>query len=183
VTEHEPWADPERQARFRALFGETGVRVPGPPPGWVAAENAARRARFRALFDTTGDQREEHDMTATAPSLYEAVGGAIGLAEICDELYRRLPADPTTKGYFDGVDLTRQSQRLAGWLSGALGGPELYQGPSLRATHAGMGVTDAAFDATAVHLVAILNERGIDSAAIDDIGAALTALRPEIVTA
>jgi|SRR3954469_9470821 hemoglobin len=122
-------------------------------------------------------------MTATAPSLYDTLGGETGLGEIVRKLYARLLDDPTTKDYFDGVDMDRQADRLAAWLSGPLGGPNVYDGPSLRATHAGMGVTDVAFDSTSTHLVAILHERGIPADAIDELGTAVTSLRPEVVSA
>jgi hemoglobin len=122
--------------------------------------------------------------TLDRPTLYDALGAEPGVAAIVRELYDRLLADPTTKGYFDGVDMEgKQIPGFTAWLIGGLGGPNTYQGPSLRTTHAGMGITDAALDTTAIHLLAILDERGVDSWALDEITTVLSSLRPEIVTA
>lgn len=116
-------------------------------------------------------------------TIYDSLGGETGVAEIIEELYRRLLDDPTTKPQFDGVDMPRQIERFTAWFSGAVGGPDTYRGPSLRATHAGLGIDDEQFNTTAVHLMAILNERNTADDVITQIAEALTALRPDIVTA
>jgi len=49
--------------------------------------------------------------------------------------------------------------------------------------HAGLGITGEHFDKVVGHLVATLQDRGVEDATIGQIGAALSPLKADIVTA
>jgi hemoglobin len=69
------------------------------------------------------------------------------------------------------------------FFAAAVGGPQLYRGRDMRAAHAGLGITDAHFDGTVEHLVAVLRDLGVDQGLIDEVGATLEPLRAVIVQA
>jgi hemoglobin len=90
--------------------------------------------------------------------------------------------DPSLVGYFDGVDIPHLRVHQRAFISAALGGPEEYSGPSIRSIHAGLRVTDAAFDAFVGHLTATLKELGVQGASFGAVVEELTPLRDEVVT-
>jgi hemoglobin len=99
-----------------------------------------------------------------------------------DLFYEKVIGDPNLAAYFEGVDLGRLKGHQRAFIGAALGGPEAYQGRDMGSAHAGLGVTDAVFDAVVGHLVTTLGELGIPEVTISQIGDALAPLRSDIVT-
>jgi hemoglobin len=65
----------------------------------------------------------------------------------------------------------------------ALGGREAYVGRPLREAHAGLMITDAAFDATLEHLLLALHDVGMADDVIGQLRNRIEQTRPQIVTA
>lgn len=120
--------------------------------------------------------------TAAGPTIYEAIGGQPALAVVVDDLYARVLADPRLSGFFAGANLTKLKGRQVEFFAAALGGPELYRGPSIRDAHRGRGIRQVHFDLVAGHLVAALSEAGIPDDTIGLIIAAIAPLAGEIVS-
>jgi hemoglobin len=116
-------------------------------------------------------------------SIYDEIGGATGVAAAVDDFYARLLGDPALGHYFDGVAMPRQIQHFRAFLTAALGGPNRYLGRSVRDAHAGLGISEAAFDGAVGHLVATLRGLGIKGETIAEIGTRIAPLRPHVVTA
>ncbi len=116
-------------------------------------------------------------------TIYDEIGGAAGVATAVDDFYARILRDPAVGHHFDGVAMPRQIQHLRAFLAAALGGPQRYLGRDVRAAHAGLGITDAAFDRVVGHLVDTLRELGVAGGTIAAIGSRLAPLRPQIVSA
>jgi hemoglobin len=116
----------------------------------------------------------------TAP-IYATLGGESGIAEITGELYKRLLDDEETRGYFDDVDMDRLEHHQRAFLTAAFGGPDGYSGRALRPAHAGLGITDVAFNTVATHLISILHERQVPADVVTNIGQSLSTLRPDVV--
>jgi len=114
-------------------------------------------------------------------TIYDEIGGATGVATAVDDFYARVLRDPEVGHYFDGVAMPRQIMHLRAFLAAALGGPQRYLGRDVRQAHAGLGITEAAFDRVVDHLVATLRHLGVATATIGEIGGRLAPLRPEIV--
>jgi hemoglobin len=64
-----------------------------------------------------------------------------------------------------------------------LGGPDRYTGRDIKDAHSGLGITDALFDRTMVHLIASLEEVGVAPDVVERAAADIDALRILIVTA
>ena len=117
------------------------------------------------------------------PSIYDRLGGHDAVMLAVDQLYDRLIGDPQLAPYFAGRDIGRHARHVRPFIAAAVGGPELYRGRDMRAAHAGLEITDAHFDRTVEHLVAVLRDLGIDQSLISDVGATLEPLRAAVVQA
>ena len=117
------------------------------------------------------------------PSVYAKLGGAGAVKLTVEQLYDRLVADGELAPYFAGKDVDRLGRHMRLFIAAALGGPEIYGGRSMPAAHAGLGITDAHFDRTVDHLVAVLRELGVEQEIIAEAGGTLEPLRAVIVQA
>jgi hemoglobin len=116
-------------------------------------------------------------------TIYDQIGGATGVAAAVDDFYARLLTDPETAHYFDGVAMPRQIHHLRAFLGAALGGPERYLGRDIKSAHAGLGITESAFDGVVAHLASTLRHLGVAASTIGEIGARLAPLRVQVVGA
>jgi hemoglobin len=85
-------------------------------------------------------------------SIYEAIGGEPALVAVVDDFYDRVVGDPQLESFFAGVNMPKLKGRQVEFFAAALGGPDVYQGPSMRDAHIGRGITQADFDKVAYHL-------------------------------
>jgi hemoglobin len=120
-------------------------------------------------------------MTAAPASHYERIGGPAAVTTAVDRLYERLLADPDLKHYFAGVSMPHLKRHFVYQVIKVLGGPDHYQGRSLKDAHAGLHVTEAAYERVGGHLVAVLAGLGVPDDIIRDVGVVLTQVGPEIV--
>src|SRR4051794_9411910 len=114
-------------------------------------------------------------------SIYEQIGGREAVSAAVDIFYKRVLCDHVLRPYFAGTDMRRQKAHMRAFLAVALGGPEIYRGRDLGAAHAGLGVTEEAFNRVVGHLVATLVQLEVPSELIDAVGAKLVPLRPLVV--
>jgi hemoglobin len=116
-------------------------------------------------------------------SIYDRIGGGAAVATAVDAFYSRVLADSELAPYFDGIDINRLKAHQRAFIAAAIGGPEHYDGRSMADAHASLGVTPRAFTRVVEHLVATLEELGVDEPTIGTIGATLAPLQADIVTA
>jgi hemoglobin len=114
-------------------------------------------------------------------SIYEQIGGAPAVSAAVDLFYKKVWEDPSLVPYFNGIDRGRLKAHQRAFLTAALGGPQSYNGRAMDKAHAGLGITDAAFDQVVVHLADTLTELGVDEATLAQIAGALGPLRADIV--
>ena len=116
-------------------------------------------------------------------NVYQAIGGRAAVSAAVGGLYGRLLADPLLSRFFPGGVAAMHRAYVVTILGEALGGPERYRGPDLAKAHRGLGITDADFDQTAVHLSDTLDSLGVPSHLADHIVGIVAGLRPALVTA
>ena len=119
----------------------------------------------------------------TITSVYDRIGGSAAVALAVDGLYDRILSDPVLAGWFAGTDMRKLKRHMRAFMAAALGGPSVYAGRDMAAAHAGMKITDVAFDHVVGHLVATLTSLGVGADVIAEIGGALAPLRSQIVGA
>jgi len=101
---------------------------------------------------------------------------------VVEAFYRRLLDDEGLKSYFAGRDMDRLKAHQRALVSVALGGTsEAYQGRMMHPAHAGLAMTDEAFDKVLDHLLVVLTEVGVTPATAAKIMAILQPLRTDVV--
>ena len=129
-------------------------------------------------------------MSATAiaasqeKSLYERVGGYNALAAVVDDFIVRLVSDKQFEKFFIGQSTDskkRIRQHILDQFCAATGGPCIYTGREMKTSHAGLGITNAEWDAAAKHLVASLDKFKVPEKEKGEILAFVTSLKKDIV--
>lgn len=115
-------------------------------------------------------------------AIYDDIGGRDAVAAAVDIFYDKVLADDPLGAYFTSRDMARQKTHMRAFLAVALGGPDVYAGRDMRAAHAGLQITDAAFDRVVDLLVATLEQLDVPGDIIAAIGAKLAPLREDVVT-
>jgi hemoglobin len=116
-------------------------------------------------------------------NVYQAIGGRAAVSAAVEGLYGRLLADPVLSRFFPNGVAAKHRAYVVTILGEALGGPERYRGPDLAKAHRGLGITDADFDRTAVHLAATLDSLSVPRHLAEYIVGVVAGLRPALVTA
>src|SRR5713226_3757618 len=99
--------------------------------------------------------------TQPAPGLYKRLGGYDAIAAVSDDFIGRLANDKQLSRFLVGLSADskkRLRQLVVDQLCEATGGPCIYLGRSMKASHAGLGVTESDWQATVKHLVATLDK-------------------------
>jgi hemoglobin len=129
-------------------------------------------------------------MSATAiaasqeKSLYERVGGYNALAAVVDDFIVRLVTDKQFEKFFIGQSTDskkRIRQHILDQFCAATGGPCVYTGREMKTSHAGLGITNAEWDAAAKHLVESLDKFKVPEKEKSEILAFVTSLKKDIV--
>ena len=121
---------------------------------------------------------------AQEKSLYERVGGYNALAAVVDDFVGRLVADKQFEKFFAGHSIDskkRIRQHILDQFCAATGGPCVYTGRDMKTTHAGLGITEADWDAAAKHLAASLDKFKVPEKEKGEVLAFVTSLKKDIV--
>lgn len=119
-----------------------------------------------------------------SPSLYKRLGGYDALAAVTDDFVGRLVGDKQLGRFFNGVSTDsrkRIRQLVLDQLCAATGGPCLYIGRSMRASHEGLGITEKDWDIAVKLLVATLDKFKVPQAEQGELAKLLGTLKPDIV--
>lgn len=113
--------------------------------------------------------------------LYDRLGGKGAITAVVDTFVGNVGGDARINGYFASTDLAKLKVHLVNQICEASGGPCTYSGRTMKQTHAGMGVTDAAFGALVEDLVAALDHHKVGKAEKDELLGALGPMKRDIV--
>jgi len=121
---------------------------------------------------------------AQEKSLYQRVGGYDALAAVVDDFVGRLVTDKQFERFFVGhsVDSKKRiRQHILDQFCAATGGPCIYTGRDMKTSHAGLGITEAEWDAAAKHLVASLEKFKVPEKEKGEVLAFVVTLKKDIV--
>ena len=127
---------------------------------------------------------EAQPALASAPSLYKRLGGYDAIAAVTDDFIGRLAADPQLAPFFAGHStdsLKRIRQLVVDQLCEATGGPCVYIGRDMKVSHKGLGIAEKDWSASVTHLVATLDKFKVPAKEKDEVLAAVSALKKDIV--
>lgn len=95
------------------------------------------------------------------PTLYQRLGGREAIKQVADDFVINMAADPRVNARFKALDAARVAKlqtNLADLICDETGGPCAYLGKDMKTVHAGMGITEAEWNATVENLVKSLNK-------------------------
>jgi hemoglobin len=90
-------------------------------------------------------------------SLYDRLGGKTAITAVVDQFVANVAGDNRINGRFATTDIPKLKGNLVDQVCAASGGPCTYQGRDMKATHAGMKISTADFDALVEDLVKALD--------------------------
>jgi hemoglobin len=117
-------------------------------------------------------------------SLYARLGGYDALAAVTDDFLGRLIADQQLSRFFTGASTEsrkRIRQLVVDQLCAATGGPCVYIGRDMKTSHAGLGISERDWQIAANHLVATLDKFKVPPREKDEVLAAVSGLKKDIV--
>ena len=120
---------------------------------------------------------------ATA-SLYARLGGYESLAAVTDDILAREVRDPVITPFFKGLDagdLRRIRQHLLDQLCTATGGPCFYPGRDMKAVHAELEITEAAWNAFTRHIEETLTAFKVPEREHNELVVVIAGLKKDIV--
>ena len=115
-------------------------------------------------------------------TLLEQLGGREAVELVVAAFYERVLGDGALRPFFRQTSMARLQKHQTDFFVTALGGEPCYGGRKLEVAHAGMGITDAHFDAVAGHLVGALRQAGVTEPLIERVVSLVGPLRPLIVS-
>ena len=111
-------------------------------------------------------------------SLYDRLGGKDAIVAVVDDFVGNVAADNRINRYFD---IPRLKRNLVDQICAGTGGPCTYTGRDMKSAHAGMGVTNADFDALVGDLVKSLDKFKVPDKEKGELLGILGPMRPSIV--
>jgi hemoglobin len=137
-----------------------------------------------AIAITAGAQNTMTSAPMAQKSLYERVGGYDALAAVVDEFIGRLATDKRFERFFAGLSTDSKKklrQHILDQFCVATGGPCVYMGREMKITHAGLGITEADWDAAAKHLTGSIDKFKVPEKEKGELLAFVTSLKKDIV--
>jgi len=119
-----------------------------------------------------------------SPTLYQRLGGREAIKLVVYDFVGNLAADPRVNQRFKGLDAGRIAKlqtNLADQICDATGGPCAYLGKDMKAAHAGMGITEADWNATVEDLVKSLKKFKVGEKEQQELLAVLGGMKKDIV--
>ena len=118
---------------------------------------------------------------AKGKSLYDRLGGKGAITAVVETFVGNVGGDTRINGFFASTDLTKLKMHLVNQICEASGGPCKYTGRTMKQTHTGMGVHDAAFGALVEDLVAALDHHKVGKPEKDELLGVLGPMKSDIV--
>jgi hemoglobin len=139
---------------------------------------------FCLLAGCASNTAAQSPASGSASTLYIRVGGYDAIAAVTDDFIGRLAADKQLARFLVGLSADSQKrlrQHVGDQLCEATGGPCIYTGQTMKASHAGLGITDNEWQATVKHLTATLDKFKVPDKEKGELLAIASSLKPDIV--
>jgi hemoglobin len=136
---------------------------------------------FGGIWETRAQEKAHPQESET---LYKRLGGYDALAAVTDDFVGRLVGDKQLTRFFNGVSTDsrkRIRQLVLDQLCAATGGPCIYIGRSMRASHEGLGITEDDWNVAVKLLGQTLDKFKVPKAEQGELAKLLGMLKPDIV--
>jgi len=115
-------------------------------------------------------------------TLYQDLGGEAGVSQIVKGAVALYLSDDRIKDDFDNINIDRLTRRLTEHVCQITNGPCVYHGRSMKASHEGLDLTRAKFNAVAEDFQASMQRAGIPYRTQNRLMALLAPMQRDIVT-
>ena len=118
------------------------------------------------------------------PSLYKRLGGRDAIARVVGDFVANVVADQRIARRFTSLPapaVEKLKSNLADQICDATGGPCSYLGRDMKATHAGMKITETEWNATVEGLVKALDKNKVGAKEKEELLGALGPMKKDIV--
>lgn len=115
-------------------------------------------------------------------TLYHDLGDRPGIEKIANNMVDNALADDRIKHYFDNSNIPRIRMMLTDQLCSVAGGPCIYKGHSMVATHKGLHLHNRDFDAIVEDLQKSMDKNGIPFPTQNRLLARLAPMEHQVVT-
>lgn len=137
------------------------------------------------LWNTAPLLAQEH--ASQQKSLYERLGGVYAIASVVDDFIERLlvndvlNANPKIKEARDRVPKAGLKYRVTELVCQATGGPEKYNGRTMKDSHTHMNITEKEWDVMVADFKVTLNKFKVPQKEQDELIAIVATTKPDIV--
>jgi len=117
-------------------------------------------------------------------SLYARLGGYDAIAAVTDDFLGKLANDPQLGRFFTGMSTdsrNRSRQLIVDFICAGTGGPCVYIGRSMKATHKGLGITESDWEVSVKYLVGTLDKFKVPKQEKDELLSVVSSLKGDIV--
>ncbi len=114
-------------------------------------------------------------------SLYERLGGSEKIIQIANDVVDNHVANPRIGKRFANTDLPATKKAAAEFIITGTGGPEVYTGKDMRATHAGMNINEAELLSAMSDVMDALDKNGVDQREKEEVLFILFSMKDEIL--
>ena len=115
-------------------------------------------------------------------SLYDRLGAESGIATAVSDLVEVMRTDPVSGHIFRKVNHTRLKAKVAERIRLLADGACAFDGDDMKATHAGIPITETDFHRLVEHLVVILDRRGVAMREKNELLAILAPFERDVMT-
>ena len=119
--------------------------------------------------------------TKAKKTLYERLGGAAALTAVVDDFVANVAADRKINHFFAKTDIPTFKKNLTDQLCAATGGGCTYAGKDMKTAHAGLGISNADWDALVGDLGKSLDKFKVKKADQKALVALLAPMKGDIV--
>jgi len=114
-------------------------------------------------------------------SLYERLGGTEGCTQIASDLVDTHLANPRISPRYVNSDVAKMKNGAATFLIAGTGGPNVYKGQNMLATHKGMNIDGEEFLAVLDDALVALEKNNVSQREKEEVLFVLYSMKPEIV--
>lgn len=115
-------------------------------------------------------------------TIFEKYGGFTAVSRVVLSFYDRILDSPTTRPYFNGVNMKRLIDHQTKFMATVMGGPASYTREQIERAHAHLGITEPAFEEAVELLRETLEDFDFEDGDIDLVADEMGSYRHVVIT-
>ena len=115
-------------------------------------------------------------------TLYDKYGGFPTISAIVSAFYEQIGEQESLERFFRGSDMAKLLDHQTKFLCKVLGGPDNYEGRSLKPAHLNLGIDQKSYMLVGSILQQTLENAGVEAADVATIMAIVISVKDEIIT-